>query len=52
MTRLADHPVPDETFARAQAQFTQHELAELIWLVAVANTWNRLGATTRAWSLD
>ncbi len=52
ITRLADRPVPDETFARAAAHFTRRELAELIWLIAVVNTWNRLGATTRAWSLE
>jgi AhpD family alkylhydroperoxidase len=52
MTRLADHPVPDDTFDRAAAEFTRHELAELIWLIAVVNTWNRLSATTRAWSLE
>ena len=52
MTRLADHPVPDETFARAADHFTRRELAELIWLIAVTNTWNRLGATTRAWSVE
>jgi AhpD family alkylhydroperoxidase len=52
MTRLADHPIPDATFADAAAQFSRHELAELIWLIAVVNTWNRLGATTRAWSLE
>ena len=52
MTRLADHPVSDATFDRAATQFTTQELAELVWVIAVVNTWNRLGATTRAWRLD
>ena len=52
MTRLADHPVPDQTFDHAATQFTTQELAELVWVIAVVNTWNRLGATTRAWRLD
>lgn len=52
MTRLAERPVPDETFERAAAEFGSHELAELIWVIAVVNTWNRLGATTRAWPLN
>jgi AhpD family alkylhydroperoxidase len=52
MTRLADRPVSDETFGAAAALFTPQALAELIWVVAVANTWHRIGATTRAWPLD
>jgi AhpD family alkylhydroperoxidase len=49
MTRLADHPVPDEIVERAAAQFTERELAELIWAITVINAWNRLGATARPW---
>lgn len=52
MTRLADRPVADETFERAAAEFTRHELAELIWVIAVVNIWNRLGATARPWPLN
>jgi AhpD family alkylhydroperoxidase len=52
MTRLADRPVPDETFERAAAEVTRHELAELIWVIAVVNIWNRLGATARPWPLN
>jgi AhpD family alkylhydroperoxidase len=52
MTRLADRPVPEETFERAAAEFTHHELAELIWLIAVVNTWNRLDAAARPWPLN
>lgn len=51
MTRLADRPVPDRTFDAAAAVFTPQELAELIWLIAVANAWHRVAATTRAWQL-
>jgi AhpD family alkylhydroperoxidase len=40
MTRLAE---------RAAAQFTERELAELIWAITVINAWNRLGATARPW---
>lgn len=52
MTRLAERPVSDETFDRAAAEFTQRELAELIWVITVVNAWNRLDATTRAWPLN
>ena len=51
-TRLADGQVSDEVFERAAAQFSEVELAELIWAIAVINTWNRLGATARPWPLD
>jgi AhpD family alkylhydroperoxidase len=51
MTRLADHPVSDEALDRAAAQFSEAELAELIWVITVINAWNRLGATARPWPL-
>ena len=50
MTRLAQEPITDEDYDRAATHFTTHELAELIWAIAIVNTWNRLEATTRAWS--
>ncbi|MEE4544269.1 carboxymuconolactone decarboxylase family protein [Streptomyces sp. V4-01] len=51
-TRLAGHPVGDDVFDRAAAQFDPTELAELIWTITVINAWNRLGATARPWPLD
>jgi AhpD family alkylhydroperoxidase len=51
MTRLADHPVSDEIIERAAAQFAEHELAELMWVITVINAWTRLGATARPWPL-
>ena len=51
MTRLADHPVSDEIVDGAAAHFAERELAELIWVIAVINAWNRLGATARPWPL-
>ena len=51
MTRLADHPVPDDVVDRAAAHFSERELAELIWAITVINAWNRLGATARPWPL-
>jgi AhpD family alkylhydroperoxidase len=50
-TRLVDGPVTDEVFGRASAEFTEVELAELIWTITVINAWNRLGATARPWPL-
>jgi AhpD family alkylhydroperoxidase len=51
LTRLADHPVTDEIWAAAASAFTETELAQLIWSVAVINTWNRLGAA-RPWGMQ
>ena len=51
MTRLADRPISDKVFDAAAAHFPDAELAQLIWTVAVINTWNRLGAVARPWSL-
>jgi AhpD family alkylhydroperoxidase len=50
-TRLTDGPVPDEVVSRAAAEFSETELAELIWTIAVINAWNRLGAVARPWPL-
>jgi AhpD family alkylhydroperoxidase len=50
-TRLTDGPVSDEVFASASVEFTEVELAELIWTITVINAWNRLGATARPWPL-
>ncbi|MEU9192687.1 carboxymuconolactone decarboxylase family protein [Streptomyces hundungensis] len=50
-TRLTEGPVPDEVFDRAASEFTEVELAELIWTITVINAWNRLGATARPWPL-
>ena len=50
-TKLTEGPVTDEVFAQAAAQFTETELAELIWTIAVINAWNRLGAAARPWPL-
>ena len=51
-TRLTEAGVSDEVYARAAAHFTDVELAELIWAIAVINAWNRLGATARPWPLS
>lgn len=51
-TRLTEAPVSDEVFAAAAEQFDEVELAELIWVIAIINAWNRLGATAHAWPLS
>jgi AhpD family alkylhydroperoxidase len=51
MTRLSEAPVRDVLFERVAAHFDERELSDLVWLVAVINTWNRLGATAHPWPL-
>jgi AhpD family alkylhydroperoxidase len=51
-TRISEAPVSDEVFTAAAAQFSEVELAELVWAITVINAWNRLGATARPWPLD
>jgi AhpD family alkylhydroperoxidase len=48
-TRLADRPdpVPDEIWNAAAAHFDEQGLAALVLMIAVANLFNRLNATTR-----
>ncbi|HUY97384.1 MAG TPA: carboxymuconolactone decarboxylase family protein [Verrucomicrobiae bacterium] len=50
-TRISQGPVGDDVFQRAADAFSERELAELIWVIAVINTWNRLGAIARPWRL-
>ena len=50
-TRLTSGPVPEMVFQAAAAEFSEPELAELIWVIAVINAWNRLGALARPWPL-
>ena len=49
MTRVADSIVDEETFARAARAFDEQDLSDLVWLIAVINTWNLLGATAHPW---
>lgn len=51
VTRLADSHISDELWDRVAAQFTDTELAELLWTITVINAWNRLGAAARPWPL-
>ncbi|WP_317444976.1 carboxymuconolactone decarboxylase family protein [Streptomyces collinus] len=47
VTVLTDGFVPDEVYERAAGHFGEAELARLIAAIAVINTWNRFGVTTR-----
>jgi alkylhydroperoxidase family enzyme len=48
MTRLPEHQdVPDEVYEPAAKVFTERQLTVLCWAIAVINTFNRLGVTSR-----
>ncbi|MGP3999934.1 carboxymuconolactone decarboxylase family protein [Streptomyces sp. 8N706] len=48
ITVLTDGFVPDAVYERAADHFEQAELAQLISLIFVINSWNRIGVTTRS----
>jgi AhpD family alkylhydroperoxidase len=48
LTRIAETHAPDEVYRLAQAQFPERELAELSWLIAAINAWNRIAIGFRA----
>ncbi|MEU6842927.1 carboxymuconolactone decarboxylase family protein [Streptomyces sp. NPDC046716] len=47
VTVLTDGFVPDDAYESAAKQFTEPQLAHLIGLIAVINSWNRLMVTRR-----
>ena len=42
VTRLGEHGVTDEVYARARNSFSEEELLSLTLLVGLINTWNRI----------
>ena len=48
LTKLDGHGVGDDVYARARAQFSEKEIAELTFAVAVINAWNRLSVAFQA----
>jgi AhpD family alkylhydroperoxidase len=47
VTLVADGHVPDDAYAAAAAEFSEVELAELLWTIIVINAWNRLAIAAR-----
>jgi AhpD family alkylhydroperoxidase len=47
LTRLADHEVSDEVFAKVSAEFSEAELANLTLAIVAINGWNRFCAAFR-----
>jgi AhpD family alkylhydroperoxidase len=42
VTKLPEHGVPDEIYERVRAQFSEKQIAELTFAIAIINAWNRL----------
>ena len=49
VTRLADSSISDELYDRVKTQFSDQAMADLIYVIAVINVWNRIGATAHPW---
>jgi AhpD family alkylhydroperoxidase len=47
VTRLSEGNVPDETYAIAQAQFSERELVNLTLAIIAINGWNRINVAFR-----
>jgi AhpD family alkylhydroperoxidase len=47
MTLIADAHVPDEVWERATAEFSDEEVAQLVFAITAINAWNRLMITAR-----
>ena len=48
MTEIAGVGVPDDVWEEAAAEFSEEELGQVVFAIAVINTWNRLQITTQA----
>ena len=42
MTRLPEHGVPEDVYARVRTQLSEKELSDLSFVVASINAWNRI----------
>jgi AhpD family alkylhydroperoxidase len=47
-TNIRDGHVPDEIYEQARAHFSEQELADLSWVIAAINAWNRMAISFRA----
>lgn len=52
ITLMSEGRVTDELWARVAGEFTDVELAELVWTIALINTWNRIAGPARPWPID
>jgi AhpD family alkylhydroperoxidase len=48
VTKLSEHGVSDEVYDRVRAQFSETQISELTFAVAVINAWNRLNISFKS----
>src|SRR5947209_16606281 len=48
VTKVTEGHVPDAVYIQAKAQFSEAELATLVFAIATINAWNRLAITFRS----
>ncbi len=48
VTRISDGPVPDHLYEEAKQHFSEQELAALVMLIALINSYNRIAITFQA----
>jgi AhpD family alkylhydroperoxidase len=51
ITLMSEGRVTDELWSRVAAEFTDLEMAELVWTIAIINTWNRIAGPARPWPI-
>lgn len=47
VTKLSEHGVPEDVYDRVRAQFSETQISELTFAIAVINAWNRLNISFR-----
>jgi AhpD family alkylhydroperoxidase len=52
ITLMSEGRVTDELWSRVAAEFTDLEMAELVWTIAIINTWNRIAGPARPWPIE
>lgn len=48
LTEIAQTHAPDELYEQLRAHFSEKEIADLTWVIAVINAWNRVAIAFRA----
>src|SRR5690606_34776995 len=47
LTRIADRPTPEAVHEEVRSAFTPQEFADLVWVIASINAWNRVNVGQR-----
>jgi AhpD family alkylhydroperoxidase len=52
ITLVSQEAVGDDLWAATAEHFSEQELAELTWAIAIINVWNRLAGAARPWPIS